>query len=126
MTAPMSLSLGTDLDALVRDETAFRTWYDDAMPRVYRYLATRCGGDHALAEELTQQTFIEAIRHRRRFGGRSDLVTWLIAIGRNKLVDHYRRHGRDERRQDRLIDVHRAGVGLDWDRHEARSAIETA
>jgi RNA polymerase sigma-70 factor (ECF subfamily) len=126
MTTPMSLSLGTDLDALVRDEAAFRAWYDDAMPRIYRYLLTRCGGDHGLAEELTQQTFVEAIRRRGRFGGRSDVVTWLVAIGRNKLVDHYRRHGRDERRQGQLIDAHRIGADLDWDRHEERSAIDAA
>lgn len=126
MTAPMSLSVGNDLDALVRDEAAFRAWYDDAMPRVYRYLVSRCGGDHTLAEELTQQTFVEAVRRRDRFGGRADVVTWLIAIGRNKLVDHYRRHGRDARRHGHLIDLHRAGADLDWDRHEEREAIEAA
>jgi RNA polymerase sigma-70 factor (ECF subfamily) len=126
MTAPVSLRLGTRFDALVGDEAAFRAWYDDAMPRVYRYLITRCGGDQGLAEELTQQAFVEAIRRRQRFSGRSDLVTWVIAIARNKLVDHYRRHGRNVRRHDQLIDVHRSGVDLDWDRHEERDAIETA
>jgi len=126
MTVPTSLSIGTDFDALVRDEAAFRAWYDDAMPRVYRYLVTRCEGDHGLAEELTQQAFVEAVRRRRRFRGRSDLVTWLIAIGRNKLVDHYRRHGRNVRRHDQLIDVQRSAVDLDWDRHEERDAIDAA
>jgi RNA polymerase sigma-70 factor, ECF subfamily len=89
MTAPITMTIGTDFDALVGDEIAFRAWYDDAMPRVYRYLVPRCSGDHGLAEELTQQAFVEAVRRRQRFGGRSDLVTWLIAIARNKLVDHY-------------------------------------
>ena len=126
MTAPMSLSLQPDLDALVRDEDAFRDWYDDAMPRVYRYLVSRCGGDHALAEELTQQTFVEAIQRRDRFHGRSDVVTWLIAIGRNRLIDHYRRHGRDERRHGHLIDVSRLDADTDWDRHERRDEVEAA
>jgi RNA polymerase sigma-70 factor, ECF subfamily len=126
MSAPISMTIGTDLDALVGDAIAFRAWYDDTMPRVYRYLITRCGGDQSLAEELTQQTFVEAVRHRQRFGGRSDLVTWLIAIARNKLVDHYRRHGRDMRRHDQLIDVHRSGAGLEWDHHEERDAIHSA
>lgn len=126
MTVPTSLSFGTDFDALVRDEAAFRAWYDHAMPRVYRYLITRCGGDPSLAEELTQQAFVEAVRRRQRFGGRSDLVTWMIAIGRNKLVDHYRRHGRNARRHDQLIDAQRLAVDLDWERHEERDAIEGA
>jgi RNA polymerase sigma-70 factor (ECF subfamily) len=89
------------LDTLVQDPVAFRHWYDLVLPRVYRYLLAR-SGDRWLAEELTQQTFVEAIRSRRRFDGRSDVVTWLCAIGRNKLVDHYRRSGREVTRQERL------------------------
>jgi len=92
----------TTLARLVADEAAFREWYDATLPRVYRYLLARCGGDEALAEELTQQTFVEAIRHRRQFAGRSDVVTWLCAIGRRKLVDHYRRTRADARRTLRL------------------------
>lgn len=92
----------TTLADLVRDEAAFRRWYDGALPRVYRYILARCGGDAALAEELTQQTFLEAIRHRTQFQGRSDVITWLCAIGRRKLVDHHRRRQREERRALRL------------------------
>lgn len=103
MTAPMAMASRGDLAAIMRDEDRFRAWYDSTLPRVYRYLAARCAGDETLAEELTQQTFVEAVRNRHRFDGRSDVVTWVIAIARNRLVDHYRRHGRDMRRQDRLI-----------------------
>ena len=62
------------LDALVQDPVAFRHWYDMVLPRVYRYLLARAG-DTWLAEELTQQTFVEAIRQRRTFDGRSDAVS---------------------------------------------------
>jgi RNA polymerase sigma-70 factor (ECF subfamily) len=111
------------LDALVQDPVAFRHWYDLVLPRVYRYLLAR-SGEPWLAEELTQQTFVEAIRNRRRFDGRSDVVTWLCAIGRNKLVDHYRRAGRDATRHQRL-----AAVGADADTAapvEERDAIRRA
>ena len=93
------------LEALIRDPAAFRDWYDLTLPRVYRYLLSRTG-DVSLAEELTQQAFVEAVRHPRRFDGRSDVVTWLCAIGRNKMVDHYRRYGRDDDRRQRLTVVH--------------------
>ena len=125
MTVPMAIATGGDLAAVVSDEARFRDWYDATMPRVYRYLAARCAGDVDLVEELTQQTFIEAIRHRHRFDGRSDVVTWLIAIARNRLVDHHRRHEREARRQDRLI----RQDGIDdapWRAAEARSSVEAA
>jgi RNA polymerase sigma-70 factor (ECF subfamily) len=91
------------LEDLVEDEATFRAWYDRTLPRVYRYLLARCD-DEGLAEELTQQTFIEAIRHRHQFAGRSDVVTWLIAISRRKLLDHYRRAGSERRRSLRIAD----------------------
>lgn len=111
------------LAAIVADETAFRAWYDAVLPRVYRYLLARCAHDVALAEELTQQTFVEAIRRRHQFDGRSNVVTWMCAIGRTKLVDDFRRAARDERRQLRLV---QGGTdpGSSWEAVEARQAVE--
>jgi RNA polymerase sigma-70 factor (ECF subfamily) len=111
------------LAALVQDEIAFRDWYDRTLPRVYRYLLSRCSGDVSLAEELTQQTYVEALRHADRFDGRSNVVTWLCAIGRNKLIDHYRRAGRDQRRDDVLVLMPR---GDEWHDTETRDAVERA
>jgi len=88
------------------DESAFRAWYDAALPRVFGYLFERCGGVRSVAEELTQETFIEAVRARDRFDGRSDEMTWIVAIARHKLADHYRRLAREERRQLKLIAGH--------------------
>jgi len=88
----------SELDAAFGDEAAFRTWYEQCVPRVYAYLFHRCGRDAGLAEELTQQAFVEVVRRRARFRGRSDAVTWVIGIARNKLVDYYRRADRDQRR----------------------------
>lgn len=43
------------------------------------------------AEDLTQQTFERALRAWDRFDPRRAAVgTWLIAIARNLLIDHYR------------------------------------
>ncbi len=104
-----------DLAPVFADPTAFRRWYDDAVVRVYGYLYGRCGGDTDLAEELTQQTFIQAIRHWDTFDGRAESVTWLCAIARNKLTDHYRDLDRQERRQLRLIvrEIEMADVAVD-------------
>ena len=92
-----------ELQRIFEDEDAFQLWYAVAARRLYAYLFGRCGGDPSLAEELTQQAFLQAVRHRDAYDGRSDPVTWLIAIGRNRLIDHLRREEREERRHLRLI-----------------------
>lgn len=84
-------------------ETSFRRFYDEALGRVYGYLVNRCQGDRALAEDLAQAAFVEAIRNRSAFDGRSDPLTWVIGIARHKLVDHFRELEREERRQLRLV-----------------------
>ena len=114
-----------NLNAIVADQAAFRVWHELALPRVYRYLLARCGSDPDLAEELTQQTFVEAVRRRASHDGRSDAVTWLCGIGRHKLLDHYRRAGRDSRRQLRLVSES-PGQSDSWSQHELRSGVESA
>ena len=92
-----------ELERIFGDEAAFRAWYEVAARRLYAYLYGRCGGDASLTEDLTQQAFLQAIRHRDTFDGRSDPMSWLIAIGRNRLIDHLRREEREERRRFRLV-----------------------
>ena len=127
MTIRADLSGEADnLNAIVADQAAFRVWYELALPRVYRYLLARCGGDSDLAEELTQQTFVEAVRRRASFDGRSDAVTWLCGIGRHKLVDHFRRAGRDSQRQLRIVSEWSAGQSQAWSQHALQSGVQSA
>jgi RNA polymerase sigma-70 factor (ECF subfamily) len=108
-----------ELAAVFTDPAAFRPWYDDAVVRVYRYLHGRCGGDADLAEDLTQQTFVQAVRHWRSYDGRADSVTWLCSIARNRLVDHFREVDRQRRRRLRLM-VREIAVADD----SAQSAVD--
>jgi RNA polymerase sigma-70 factor, ECF subfamily len=98
--------------ASLASEDAFRDFYDRALPRVYGYLLHRCQHDTALAEDLTQAAFGEAIRRRASFDGRSDATTWLVGIARHKLVDHFRQREREERRHARLV-VHELAIEPD-------------
>jgi RNA polymerase sigma-70 factor, ECF subfamily len=103
MTARTIASDGVDeLRKALADDAGFEAWYRRSLPRVYSYLVSRGGGDVALAEDLTQQTFIAAIDQRSGFDGRSDTITWLCGIARHKLADHFRALERDERRQMRI------------------------
>lgn len=113
-----------NLSAIVADQAAFREWYEMAMPHVYQYLLSRNGHDVALAEELTLQTFVAALRQRSHYDGRSDVVTWLCAIGRHKLVDHLRRSGRDRQRRPRLAAEWTDGAAGFWASQDQRASVE--
>jgi RNA polymerase sigma-70 factor (ECF subfamily) len=69
--------------------------YDRALPEVYGYLLARCG-HRAVAEDLTAETFLAAVRAEADGGGPTTLP-WLIGTARHKLVDHWRRRQREER-----------------------------
>jgi RNA polymerase sigma-70 factor, ECF subfamily len=76
----------------------FLVLYDDAAPRVYRYLFRMCAGSAALAEDLTQETFLTALGRFEDGRGGDVSVPWLMVVARNKLLEHHRRVGREERR----------------------------
>lgn len=50
-------------------------------------VALRFTHDPNTAEEITQETFIKAWRHIKKFEGRSKFSTWLIAIAVNRSKD---------------------------------------
>jgi RNA polymerase sigma-70 factor (ECF subfamily) len=70
--------------------------YDTALPHVYGYLAARTGSI-AVAEDLTSETFLAAADAVRRDRVPGLSIAWLIGVARHKLVDHWRRHERDQR-----------------------------
>lgn len=79
------------------DATSFHAFYAAALPRVYGYFYSRCGMRASVAEDLTQDTFLAAVREIRRGREVSHPIPWLIGIARHKLLDHYRRGARDAR-----------------------------
>jgi RNA polymerase sigma-70 factor (ECF subfamily) len=64
--------------------------FDEHVWDVYGFIAYRLG-NRSDAEDLTQQTFERALKAWHRFDpARSQPRTWLLAIARNLLIDHYR------------------------------------
>ncbi len=51
-------------------------------------------GNDTLADDLTQETFLKAIRFLDQFEGRSEFGTWLCRIAINVCRDHIRRKPR--------------------------------
>jgi RNA polymerase sigma-70 factor (ECF subfamily) len=70
------------------DAEAFGMVYDAYVDSIYRYLYYRVGS-HALAEDLTSETFLRALRRIDSFTYRGkDFGAWLVTIARNLVTDH--------------------------------------
>jgi RNA polymerase sigma-70 factor (ECF subfamily) len=74
-------------------------WVDRHGDCLYRYALLRLRAPD-LAADAVQETFLEALRARGSFAGRSSERTWLIGILRHKIVDHYRRSSREQALRD--------------------------
>jgi len=70
--------------------------YATALPRVYGYLLPRCGST-SLAEDLTSETFLAAVKASRQGNLTEVSVAWLVGVARHKLVDHWRGQEREQR-----------------------------
>ena len=64
--------------------------FDRYFDPVYSYIAYRLAGDHETAQDLTQEVFLAAFQSRGTFRRNSSVLSWLRAIARNKVVDHFR------------------------------------
>jgi RNA polymerase sigma-70 factor (ECF subfamily) len=80
------------------------TLYDHALPSVYGYLVARCGTT-SVAEDLTAETFLAAVDAVRKQEHPSLTVPWMIGVARHKLVDHWRRQAREQRRIHAVSDT---------------------
>jgi RNA polymerase sigma factor (sigma-70 family) len=73
----------------------FADAYDENVWHVYGFFGYRLRSREE-TEDLTQLTFERALRAWKRFDPeRASARTWLLAIARNVLIDHYRRDRSD-------------------------------
>jgi RNA polymerase sigma-70 factor (ECF subfamily) len=93
-----SMGLGTpETEVRLDSPPAFRAFYERSLLVVYSYLFHRCGGRTA-AEDLTQETFMAAVRELKAGRAVEAPVPWVLGIARHKLLDFYRRQEREEGR----------------------------
>ena len=90
MSAAIALafrSVDDDVELVERlragDESAFVALVSQYQPRMLR-LAESTVGSRAVAEEVTQDTWLAVVRGVERFEGRSSLKTWLFRILLNR------------------------------------------
>lgn len=61
---------------------------------LYRFALSRVRSPE-VAEDLVQETFLAALQKLDTFRGDSALRTWLTGILKNKILDHYKKAGRE-------------------------------
>ncbi len=91
-----SLETSSDESLLARyregDGKAFEILYARHRQSLYRFLLG-LSGKPELAEEVYQETWLSLIRSGSQPQGRATFRTWLFQIARNRLIDHWRKHG---------------------------------
>jgi RNA polymerase sigma-70 factor (ECF subfamily) len=105
------------------DEAAVKAVYDRFGGPVFA-LSMSILGEHGLAADATQQTFIKAWRAASTYDPERDFGPWIYAIARRTAIDLYRKRSRlvvsDE------VDLVTLPPGLEtvWEVFEVRSALD--
>ncbi len=103
----------SDADLIARvlvssDRHAFSELVKRNQSMLRGFLRSLTKGDHALADDLAQETLIEAHRSLRQFEGGSKFSTWLLGIAYNRF------RGQMRRRREEPVDASQ-GAGAEGD-----------
>jgi len=72
------------------DETALRALFARHQARVFRFIQ-RLVRNEAVAEEITNEVFVEVWRNARNFEGASSATTWILSIAHHRAVSSLRK-----------------------------------
>lgn len=77
--------------AMNENEQLFAEQYALSIDEIYRYVFFALRQHRETAEDVTAKIFLQAWKHRDRFdSSRASFRTYLYAIARNAVIDHYR------------------------------------
>ena len=68
---------------------------------LWRFIAHLAGVQ--AADDLTQETYLRALRSLPTFGCRAPVRVWLLAIARHVVATHFDQAAREQRRRQRLV-----------------------
>jgi len=87
----------SDEDCMLRyadgELAAFQVLYERHRGSLYRYFLRQSPRD--VAEELFQDVWTRVIQARSRYRPDATFRTWLYTLARNRMIDYWRRQGRD-------------------------------
>lgn len=95
---------GLEARARTGDLDAWSALYAAHHASVFRQIRYLCG-DRVMAEELTQETFAQAMASCRRYDERRAFAGWLHGIALNVVRKHWRKHHNRSRAMERYEHV---------------------
>ena len=79
------------------DKDAIARFYDGHVDGLYTFVFYRVGRDQALAEDVVQETFAQALSRQADYDPkRGSVASWLAVLSRNVIRDHLRAHHRGD------------------------------
>lgn len=97
------------------DDSVFHHLYDAYHHDVFNFL-TYLTKDRQLAEDLSHEVYVKAIRAYSAFEGRSSEKTWLFAIAKNVSIDYFRK---------KKVRSKYDATFFDWDKDDLKSMDKT-
>ena len=79
--------------SVVRRMTDFERTYREYFSYVYRYVCSLCRNE-AIAEDVTSEAFLKALKHIEQYKGECDIKVWLCQIAKNTYFAMRRRSRR--------------------------------
>ncbi len=76
------------------DRDAFQLLFEAYKDKVFSLAVYTIGGDRAIADDVTQQIFLQLFTAIRQFRGDSEFTTWLYRLVVNACIDERRRRKR--------------------------------
>ncbi|HEX6145847.1 MAG TPA: RNA polymerase sigma factor [Acidimicrobiia bacterium] len=105
------------------DEAAVKAVYDRFGGPVFA-LSMSILGEHGLAADATQQTFVKAWRAASTYDAERSFAPWIYAIARRTAIDIYRRRSRLVVTDDVDVPTFPPGLETVWEVFEVRAALD--
>ena len=89
-----------------RTAEAFSAFYEEYLPKIFKYISFKIT-DKYLVEDLTAVVFEKALTKFKTYNSeKAAISTWVFAIARNTLIDHFRVRQHEKTVQlDEALDV---------------------
>ena len=97
--------------------------YEMYSRKVFLFLLSKTNNEQ-LAEELTQETFFQAVQCIDRFKGNSSVLTWLCGIAKNVWLKYLRKHQEILAMEDCVLEIEdKREINVQWEQKEILQLI---
>ena len=76
---------------LAGDRQTFDSFFEESMPRLYRFTASRVGNDPDLVADIVQTAMSKAIDRLENYRGESALLSWLVGFCKFEMLNHFKK-----------------------------------